>query len=78
MQNKQKSSLFQKYNKIKSTQIRCLRKLYLKIFLNITTLLHLYYNAKNEAQSILNLHTSTDWPEERMKELTKTDKNGIM
>ena len=28
-----------------------------------------YYNAKNEAQSILNLHTSTDWPEERMKEL---------
>ncbi len=28
-----------------------------------------YYNAANEAQSILNIHTSTDWPEKRLKEL---------
>ena len=30
-----------------------------------------YYNAQNEIQSILNLHASTDWPEQRMKELSK-------
>lgn len=29
-----------------------------------------YYNAAHETQSILNIHTSTDWPEERLKELT--------
>lgn len=29
-----------------------------------------YYNAMNETQSILNIHTSTDWPEARMKELS--------
>lgn len=28
-----------------------------------------YYNAKNETQSILNIHTSTDWPEARLQEL---------
>lgn len=29
-----------------------------------------YYNAAHETQSILNIHTSTDWPEERLRELT--------
>lgn len=29
-----------------------------------------YYNAAHETQSILNIHSSTDWPEERLKELT--------
>lgn len=28
-----------------------------------------FYNAANETQSILNIHTSTDWPKERLKEL---------
>ena len=28
-----------------------------------------YYNAANETQSILNIHTSTDWPAKRLKEL---------
>lgn len=28
-----------------------------------------YYNAMNETQSILNIHTSTDWPEARLQEL---------
>lgn len=28
-----------------------------------------YYNAINETQSILNIHTSTDWPEERLQQL---------
>lgn len=28
-----------------------------------------YYNAIHEASSILNIHTSTDWPEKRLKEL---------
>ena len=28
-----------------------------------------YYNARYETQSILNIHTSTDWPEKRLKEL---------
>lgn len=28
-----------------------------------------FYNAAHETQSILNIHTSTDWPEERLKEL---------
>lgn len=28
-----------------------------------------YYNAAHESQSILNIHTSTDWPEKRLKEL---------
>ena len=28
-----------------------------------------YYNAAHETQSILNIHTSTDWPERRLKEL---------
>lgn len=27
-----------------------------------------YYNALNETQSILNIHTSTDWPEKRLEE----------
>lgn len=27
-----------------------------------------YYNARNETQSILNIHSSSDWPEERLKE----------
>lgn len=30
-----------------------------------------YYNAIHEASSILNIHTSTDWPEKRLKELEK-------
>ena len=30
-----------------------------------------YYNAMNEAQSILNINTSGDWPEKRMKEIKK-------
>lgn len=30
-----------------------------------------YYNAMNETQSILNIHTSTDWPEERYQEILK-------
>ena len=29
-----------------------------------------YYNAAHETQSILNIHTSTDWPEKKLKELT--------
>lgn len=29
-----------------------------------------YYNAMNETQSILNIHTSTDWPESRLQELS--------
>ena len=29
-----------------------------------------YYNAMHETQSILNIHTSTDWPEKRLKELS--------
>ena len=28
-----------------------------------------YYNASEETQSILNIHTSTDWPEARLREL---------
>lgn len=28
-----------------------------------------YYNAMNETQSILNIHTSTDWPKKRLEEL---------
>lgn len=28
-----------------------------------------FYNAAHETQSILNIHTSTDWPEQRLKEL---------
>lgn len=28
-----------------------------------------YYNAMNETESILNIHTSTDWPEKRYKEI---------
>lgn len=28
-----------------------------------------YYNAMNETQSILNIHTSTDWPQARLQEL---------
>ena len=27
-----------------------------------------YYNAANETQSILNIHTSTDWPQQRLEE----------
>lgn len=27
-----------------------------------------YYNAMNETESILNIHTSTDWPQKRLKE----------
>lgn len=30
-----------------------------------------FYNAAHETQSILNIHTSTDWPEERLKELAE-------
>ena len=30
-----------------------------------------YYNAANETQSILNIHTSTDWPQERLAECEK-------
>ncbi len=30
-----------------------------------------YYNAANETQSILNIHASTDWPQERLEELHK-------
>ena len=28
-----------------------------------------YYNAMHETQSILNIHTSTDWPEKRLESL---------
>ena len=28
-----------------------------------------YYNAMNETQSILNIHTSTDWPKARYDEI---------
>lgn len=30
-----------------------------------------YYNAMHEAPSILNIHTSTDWPEKRLAEIEK-------
>ena len=30
-----------------------------------------YYNAMHEAPSILNVHTSTDWPEKRLAEIEK-------
>ena len=30
-----------------------------------------YYNAMHEAPSILNVHTSTDWPEIRLAEIEK-------
>ena len=30
-----------------------------------------YYNAMNETQSILNIHTSTDWPEERYEQCAR-------
>ena len=30
-----------------------------------------YYNAMHEAPSILNVHTSTDWPEKRLAEIQK-------
>lgn len=33
-----------------------------------------YYNAMHETQSILNIHTSTDWPEKRLAELQATEK----
>ena len=28
-----------------------------------------YYNAAHETPSILNIHTSTDWPEEKLKQI---------
>lgn len=28
-----------------------------------------YYNAMHETQSILNIHTSTDWPEEKLAQI---------
>ena len=28
-----------------------------------------YYNALHETQSILNIHTSTDWPQARLSEI---------
>ena len=30
-----------------------------------------YYNAMNETNSILNIHTSTDWPKVRYAEIEK-------
>lgn len=30
-----------------------------------------YYNARHETQSILNIHTSTDWPEKRLAEMQR-------
>ena len=33
-----------------------------------------YYNAAHETQSILNIHTSTDWPEQRLEECSRKSK----
>lgn len=36
-----------------------------------------YYNAMNETQSILNIHTSTDWPKERYAQCEQSLNNGV-